>query len=309
MAAIIDGQAVAEQVRGELRDRIAALKAAGVTPGLAAVLVGDNPASISYVRGKARAAAELEIFAETVRQPADISEEHLLGLIADLNADPRFHGMIVQLPLPEHIDEDRATRAVAPEKDADGLHPFNLGLLLRGEGKLLPATPSGVQQLLLRSGHDPAGRHVVIAGRSNLVGKPLANILLQKAPGANATVTVCHTGTPNLAAVTRQADILIAAMGRPGAITAEMVRPGAVVIDVGTSRVDDPTRKRGYRLAGDVDFDAVAAVAGAITPVPGGVGPMTVAMLLVNTVTAAEQHTAGEPATRRDGRALVREPR
>jgi methylenetetrahydrofolate dehydrogenase (NADP+)/methenyltetrahydrofolate cyclohydrolase len=295
MATIIDGQAIAAEVRRELEGRVAALKARGVTPGLAAVLVGDNPASVSYVRGKAKACAEVGIDAETVRLPADTTEEALLGTIADLNADPRFHGIIVQLPLPPHLDGDRATRAVAPEKDADGLHPLNLGLLMRGEGVLLPATPSGVQQLLVRSGHDPAGKHVVIAGRSNLVGKPLANILMQKAPGANATVTVCHTGTPDLAAVTRQADILVAAMGRPRAITADMVRPGAVVIDVGINRVDDPTRRTGYRLVGDVDFEAVAAVAGAITPVPGGVGPMTVAMLLVNTVTAAERQSGLGP--------------
>jgi methylenetetrahydrofolate dehydrogenase (NADP+)/methenyltetrahydrofolate cyclohydrolase len=295
MAMIIDGQAIAAEVRRELEGRVTALKARGVTPGLAAVLVGDNPASVSYVRGKAKACAEVGIFAETVRLPADISEEALLGTIADLNADPRFHGIIVQLPLPPQLDGERATRAVAPEKDADGLHPLNLGLLMRGEGVLLPATPSGVQQLLVRSGHDPAGKHVVIAGRSNLVGKPLANILMQKAPGANATVTVCHTGTPDLAAITRQADILVAAMGRPRAITADMVRPGAVVIDVGINRVDDPSRRTGYRLVGDVDFETVAAVAGAITPVPGGVGPMTVAMLLVNTVTAAERQSGLGP--------------
>jgi methylenetetrahydrofolate dehydrogenase (NADP+)/methenyltetrahydrofolate cyclohydrolase len=291
-ATIIDGRAIADAVQWELRSRIGSLKTQGVTPGLAAVLVGDNPASAAYVRGKAKAAAELGIFAETVRRTADISEGELLGLIADLNADPRFHGIIVQLPLPPHLDGERATRAVAPHKDADGLHPLNLGLLMRGEGVLLPATPSGVQQLLVRSGHDPAGKHVVIAGRSNLVGKPLANILLQKAAGANATVTVCHTGTRDLAAITRQADILVAAMGRPGAITAALVRPGAVVIDVGINRVDDPTRRSGYRLVGDVDFEAVAPLAGAITPVPGGVGPMTVAMLLVNTITAAERQTA-----------------
>jgi methylenetetrahydrofolate dehydrogenase (NADP+)/methenyltetrahydrofolate cyclohydrolase len=290
-ARIIDGRVIADEVQRELGSRISALKARGVTPGLAALLVGDNPASAAYVRGKSRAAAELGIFAETVRLPADIAEPALLGQIADLNADPRFHGIIVQLPLSEHLDGDRATRAVAPEKDADGLHPLNLGLLMRGEGLLLPATPSGVQQLLVRSGCDPAGKHVVIAGRSNLVGKPLANILMQKARGANATVTVCHTGTPDLGAITRQADILVAAMGRPGAITAEMVRPGAVVIDVGINRVDDATRKTGYRLAGDVDYGSVAPIAGAITPVPGGVGPMTVAMLLVNTVTAAERQT------------------
>ncbi len=289
MTQIIDGVAIAAEVRAELAGRIATLKARGVTPGLAAVLAGDNPASASYVRGKARACAEAGIFAETVRCPASISQDELLARVAELNADPRFHGIIVQLPLPGGLDGEAATRAVAPEKDVDGLHPYNLGLLLRGEGVLLPATPSGVQQLLVRSGHDPAGKHVVIAGRSNLVGKPLANLLMQKARGANATVTVCHTGTPDLAAYTRQADILIAAIGRPAAITAEMVRPGAAVIDVGINRVEDTTKKAGYRLAGDVDYAGVAAVAGAITPVPGGAGPMTVAMLLVNTVTAAER--------------------
>ena len=293
-AEIIDGRAIAAEVQRELAPRIAALQARGITPGLAAVLVGDDPASASYVRGKTRASAEAGIVGETVRRPADTSEEALLGLIADLNADPRVHGIIVQLPLPPHLDGERATRAVAPHKDADGLHPYNLGLLMRGEGVLLPATPSGVQQLLMRTDHDPAGRHVVIAGRSNLVGKPLANILLQKAPGANATVTVCHTGTPDLGAITRQADILVAATGRPRTITAEMVRPGAIVIDVGVNRVDDPARKSGYRLVGDVDFESVSRVAGAITPVPGGVGPMTVAMLLVNTVTAAEQQAGAK---------------
>lgn len=282
MAKIIDGQAIAEQVRMELRDRIAALKVEGVTPGLAAVLVGDDPASASYVRGKARAAAELDLFAETVRRSAEISEEHLLGLIADLNADPRFHGIIVQLPLPAHLDAERATRAVKPEKDVDGLHPFNLGLLLRGEGELLPATPSGVQQLLVRSGHDPAGKHVVIAGRSNLVGKPLANILLQKAPGANATVTVCHSRSRNLPELTRQADVVVVAIGQARFLKADMVRPGAVVVDVGANRLPDG------KWAGDVDFDAVREVASAITPVPGGVGPMTITMLLYNTLQAAE---------------------
>jgi methylenetetrahydrofolate dehydrogenase (NADP+) / methenyltetrahydrofolate cyclohydrolase len=291
-AEIIDGTAIAAQIRGELEGRIAALKARGVTPGLAAVLVGDDPASAVYVRGKAKAAGENGIFAETVRLPADISEVALLGMIADLNADPRFHGMIVQLPLPAHIDAGRATRAVAPQKDVDGLHPMNLGLLMRGEGILLPATPSGVQQMLLRTGRDLSGKHAVIAGRSNLVGKPLANLLLQKTLGANATVTICHTGTPNLGAVTRLADVLVAAVGRPRVITADMVRPGAIVIDVGTNRIEDPTRKSGSRLVGDVDFEAVAKIAGAITPVPGGVGPMTIAMLLTNTVTATEMATS-----------------
>jgi len=292
-ARLIDGAAIAAQLREELSGRIGALRARGVAPGLAVILAGDNPASISYVRGKTRACAELGIVSETLRPPAAISEAELLGIVADLNADARFHGILVQLPLPGHLDEHRITRAVAPHKDVDGLHPINLGLLLRGEGRLLPCTPAGVQQLLLRSGHDPAGRHVVICGRSNLVGKPLAAILLQKAEGANATVTICHTATPDLARFSRTADILVAAMGRPRAITADMVRPGAVVIDVGTNRVPDPSRKSGYHLAGDVDFDGVARVASALTPVPGGVGPMTVTMLLANTVRAAETAALG----------------
>lgn len=289
MTQIIDGRAIADQVLAEIATRITALRARGVTPGLAAVLVGDDPASASYVRGKAKAAAAAGIDAQTARRAAGVTEDELLSLVEDLNNDPLVHGIIIQLPLPPHIDAARVTGAVLPAKDADGLHPYNLGLLMRGEGGLLPATPSGVQQLLTRSGHDPAGKHVVIAGRSNLVGKPLANMLMQKAAGANATVTVCHTGTPDLARYTRQADILVAAIGRPGAITAAMVRPGTVVIDVGVNRVDDASKRAGYRLVGDVDYDAVAAIAGAITPVPGGAGPMTVAMLLVNTVTAAEQ--------------------
>jgi methylenetetrahydrofolate dehydrogenase (NADP+)/methenyltetrahydrofolate cyclohydrolase len=288
MTDVIDGAAIAQQVRDDLRPRIAALADRGVRPGLVAVLVGDNPASVAYVRGKARASEEAGIAATTLRLPVDVEQADVLGQIERLNRDPAVHGIIVQLPLPGGLDESLVTRSVLPEKDVDGLHPQSLGLLLRGEGVLLPATPSGVQQLLIRSGHDPAGKHVVIAGRSNLVGKPLAALLMQKAPGANATVTVCHTGTLDLAAETRRADILVAAMGRAGALTRAHVRPGAVVIDVGINRVPDPTRKSGYRLAGDVDYETVAPIAGAITPVPGGVGPMTVAMLLVNTVTAAD---------------------
>ena len=288
----IDGTVIAAQVKEELRPRIAALRQGGITPGLVAVLVGDDPASAAYVRGKARASADVGIDGRTLRLPATISQAELHGEIERLNADPSVHGMIVQMPLPRGLDGDAATRMVAPAKDADGLNPENLGLLLRGEGVLLPATPSGVQQLLLRSGNDPAGKHVVIAGRSNLVGKPLAMLLMQKAVGGNATVTVCHTATPDLAAETRRADILIAAIGRRSAITAEHVRPGAVVIDVGINRIEDPSRRSGQRLVGDVDYEQVAPIAGAITPVPGGVGPMTIAMLLVNTVTAAERQTS-----------------
>jgi methylenetetrahydrofolate dehydrogenase (NADP+)/methenyltetrahydrofolate cyclohydrolase len=288
---IIDGAAIARDVTDELRPRIAALRERGTIPGLVAVLVGDNPASLSYVRGKARASAEIGIDGRTLRLPATITQADLRAEVERLNADPTVHGIIVQMPLPEGLDGDAATSAVLPAKDVDGLHPQNLGLLLRGEGVLLPATPSGVQELLLRSGNDPAGKHVVIVGRSNLVGKPLAALLMQRGRGANATVTVCHTGTTDLAAESRRADILIAALGHPAAITAEHVRPGTVVIDVGVNRVPDPSRKNGYRLTGDVDFDSVAPLAAAITPVPGGVGPMTIAMLLVNTVKAAERQT------------------
>ncbi len=287
-ATIIDGQLVSDQIRGELRERVEHLRQRGVTPGLVVVLVGDDPASASYVRGKGRAAAAVGIDSETIHRPADTTADELLGLIRDLNADRRWHGILVQLPLPSGLNESDAVNALDPAKDVDGLHPANVGRLYRGEPTFLPCTPAGIQQLLLRYGHSPEGKHVVICGRSNLVGKPLAGILVQKAPGANATVTLCHTGTRDLPAVTRTADILVAAMGHRNAITADMVREGAVVIDVGTSRVDDPTKKSGYRLAGDVDFDAVAEKAAAITPVPGGVGPMTITMLLANTVLAAE---------------------
>ena len=293
MAHIIDGKAIAEQVRAEVARRVAALKQErGVTPGLAFVLVGDNPASVSYVRGKGQAAEELGIFFQTIHLPAETPQPELLELIARLNADQRIHAIIVQLPLPSHLDEGLITSAIDPQKDADVIHPINVGRLFKGEPYLLPCTPAGVVELLVRSGHPPDGKHVVICGRSNLVGRPLAAILLQKRKGANATVTICHTGTRDLPHFTRQADILVAAMGAPRVITADMVRPGAVVIDVGVNRVDDPSRKSGYRLVGDVDFEPVAKVAAAITPVPGGVGPMTIAMLLSNTVTAAEAQTA-----------------
>ncbi|MDE3096443.1 MAG: bifunctional methylenetetrahydrofolate dehydrogenase/methenyltetrahydrofolate cyclohydrolase FolD [Chloroflexota bacterium] len=291
-AVIIDGNAIAQQVREELRAEIERLHASDIEPGLAVVLVGEDPASVSYVRGKTRDAAGIGIRSETVRLPAEITQDELLCIVDDLNHDPRWHGIIVQVPLPHHIDEAAVASAVAPEKDVDGLNPLNLGRLFRGEPALLSCTPLGIQELLLRSGHDPAGKHVVICGRSNLVGKPLAGLLLRKAPGGNATVTVCHTATPDIGAHTRRADIVVAAMGRPRAITADMVRAGAVVIDVGVNRVPDATRKSGWRLVGDVDFDAVSRKAAAITPVPGGVGPMTRAMLLANTVIAARDTPA-----------------
>jgi len=288
-AEVIDGRAIAAQVRREVREKAERLKARGVVPGLAFVLVGDNPSSLSYVRAKGEAAEEVGIYSETFRLPASISQGELLEHIAALNRDPRFHAILVQLPLPSHLSEEKTIAAIDPEKDVDGVTPVNMGRLLRGEPCPQPCTPRGVVELLLRSGHRPEGKHVVIVGRSNIVGKPLAAILMQKREGANATVTICHTGTRHLAHFTRQADILVAAMGSPQAITADMVRPGAVVVDVGNNWVPDPTRKSGRRLVGDVDFEAVKEVAGAITPVPGGVGPMTVAMVLLNTVELAEK--------------------
>jgi len=294
-ATIIDGKAMAADIRAEVAERVRQLKEErGVMPAQAFILVGDNPASISYVRGKGNACEEAGILSQTIHLPESTSEAELLELIASVNADPKVHGMLVQLPLPPQIDEQRATAAIAPEKDVDGLHPMNVGRLFKGDPYLLPCTPAGVVEMLIRSGYPPDGQHVVICGRSNLVGRPLAAILIQKRAGANATVTLCHTGTKDLAYHSRQADILVAAMGRAKAITADMVREGTVVIDVGINRVEDASRKSGYRLVGDVDFEAVAEKVAAITPVPGGVGPMTVAMLLTNTLKAAEALTAGE---------------
>ena len=293
-ATVIDGKQMAEDIRGEVAEETRAFKErSGITPGLAAVLVGSDPASAVYVRNKRRACDEAEMFSETFELPEETSQEELIALVRELNADSRFHGILVQLPLPAHIEEREVILSIDPDKDVDGMHPINGGRLLEGNPRFLPATPAGVQQMLVRTGNDPAGKHVVIVGRSNIVGKPLSVLLMQKAPGANATVTVCHTGTRDLAALTLQADIVVAAIGRPRALTADMVADGAVVIDVGINRVDDATRKSGYRLVGDVDYDAVAEKASAITPVPGGVGPMTIAMLLTNTLRAARL-AAGE---------------
>jgi methylenetetrahydrofolate dehydrogenase (NADP+)/methenyltetrahydrofolate cyclohydrolase len=279
---------MAREVRAEVAEGVSALKAStGLTPGLAVVLVGDDPASAAYVRNKGRAATEAGIMARDVRLPADTSQDELLEKVAELNEDHRVHGMIVQLPLPSHVDEHVVTEAIDPRKDVDGLHPMNVGRLVAGRPRFVPATPAGVQQMLLRSGYDPEGRRVVVCGRSEIVGKPLSILLMQRLEGSNATVTVCHTRTRDLAEVTRQADILVAAVGSPLFVTGDMVRDGAVVIDVGINRVDAPQRRRGYRLVGDVDFDAVSQKAAAITPVPGGVGPMTIAMLLDNTLKAA----------------------
>jgi methylenetetrahydrofolate dehydrogenase (NADP+)/methenyltetrahydrofolate cyclohydrolase len=286
-AKIIDGNAIAGQIKDEVRTQVETLAVRGVEPGLMVVLVGDNPSSVSYVRGKTRDAAAAGMRSETLRLPAETTQAELLRVVGDLNENPGWHGILVQLPLPAHVDERAIIEAILPEKDVDGLHPVNVGRLFRGEPGFVSCTPAGVIQILMRSGYDPAGKHAVVCGRSNLVGKPLAGLLMQKRAGGNATVTVCHTGTPDLARHTRQADILIAAIGRPHAVTADMVGDGAIVVDVGVNAIPDASKKKGQRLVGDVDFDAVAEKAEAITPVPGGVGPLTRAMLLWNTVLAA----------------------
>ena len=287
-ATLIDGTSIAAEVRGEVGEVVAEMRSKhGIAPGLAVVLIGDDPASAVYVRMKERAAIEAGMVSETINLPADTPQEEALAVVQRLNEDARYHGILVQLPLPDHIDEDTVIQSINPDKDVDGLHPFNMGLLMAGKPRFIPATPAGIQQMLMRTGNDPSGKHVVVCGRSNIVGKPIMNLLMQRQDGANATVSVCHTRTRDLAAMTRQADILIAAVGSPQMITADMVSEGVVVIDVGVNRVDAPERRRGYRLVGDVDFDAVAEKAVAITPVPGGVGPMTIAMLLQNTMNAA----------------------
>lgn len=291
-AKLITGKEIAEEIRQELRNKVAELKARGVTPGLAVVLVGEDPASQQYVRNKARGCEDLGIYSRTILLPTDTSEEKVLSVVDELNADPQIHGFLVQLPLPKHIDENKVILRIDPKKDADGFHPINVGRMLIGNPLFLPATPHGIQEMLLRSGIDPEGKHVVVVGRSNIVGKPVAAILMQKSKGANATVTICHSRTKDLAALTRMGDIIIAAIGSPRFITADMVKEGAVVIDVGTNRVDDPTAKKGYRWVGDVDFEAVKEKASTITPVPGGVGPMTIVMLMQNTIVAASRTLA-----------------
>ncbi|MBC7108581.1 MAG: bifunctional methylenetetrahydrofolate dehydrogenase/methenyltetrahydrofolate cyclohydrolase FolD [Methanomassiliicoccales archaeon] len=292
VARLIDGNEIAAQIREELKAKIADLKSKGVTPGLAVILVGEDPASQVYVRMKGKACEELGLYSETIRLPANYPEEALLKLIDDLNANPKIHGILVQLPLPDHINETKVLNRIDPEKDVDGFHPVNVGRMLIGDPGFLPCTPHGIQELLIRSGNSPEGKHVVVVGRSNIVGKPVAAILMQKKKGANATVTVCHSKTKDLPSVTRMGDILIAAMGVPEFIKADMVKEGAVVIDVGVNRVEDPSSKKGYKLVGDVDFEAVKQKASAITPVPGGVGPMTIVMLMKNTVLSAEKALA-----------------
>jgi methylenetetrahydrofolate dehydrogenase (NADP+)/methenyltetrahydrofolate cyclohydrolase len=289
-AKIISGTEVAGQIREELRKEVTELKEKhNVVPGLVTILVGENPASISYVTGKQKTAKELGFYSLQDNQPDNITEEVLLGLIDKYNNDPKIHGILVQLPLPKHINETKVLYAINPKKDVDGFHPVNLGKLMIGEADYLPCTPAGVQQLLIRSNVETSGAEVVVVGRSNIVGKPVTNILLQKQKGANATVTICHTGTKDMASHTRRADILIVAAGKPKAITADMVKEGAVVIDVGVNRIGKSESGKAI-LCGDVDFEAVKEKAGAITPVPGGVGPMTITMLMMNTVKSAKVH-------------------
>jgi len=289
---LIDGKQIASEVHAETRTAVAALKAQGITPGLAVVLVGDDPASRAYVRSKDKMSQELGLHSVKHELPADTTQEALIALVHTLNIDPDIHGILVQSPPPPHIDEAAVVEAIDPRKDVDGFHPVNVAKLAMDDPSgFVPCTPLGCQRLLLASGIDPAGKHAVVLGRSMIVGKPMALLLMAKGKGGNATVTVAHSRTRNLPEITRQADILIAAIGRPGFVTADHVREGAVVIDVGINRVEDPATERGYRLVGDVDFDAVAPKCAKITPVPGGVGPMTIAMLMANTVKACRQIT------------------
>ena len=297
-ARILDGAAIAKQIRQEIARDVAELACRGIQPGLAVVIVGDDPASQIYVKSKGLACHEVGMLSETVRLPADTTEAELLAVVDRLNADPKIHGFITQLPLPRHIHSDQVLNRISPAKDVDGFHPSNVGKVLVGDLRAFrPATPYGIQQMLVRSGIDTKGAHAVIVGRSNIVGKPMASLLLQDSPGGNATVTVCHSRSKDLPGITRQADILVVAIGRPRFVTADMVKLGAVVVDVGINRVTDPAHPKGYRIEGDVDYAPVAEVASAITPVPGGVGKMTIAMLLMNTLQAARSSGGQEVAT------------
>jgi len=289
-ARVLDGVPIADAIRAEVGARVAEHRKQGRQPGLAVVIVGDNPASAVYVRAKGKACEEAGMHSETVRLPAEASEAELLAVVDRLNTDPKIHGFLVQLPLPKHINAERVLNRINPLKDVDGFHPANVGKVSIGDPTgLKPATPYGVQEMLLRSGLDTKGAHAVIVGRSNIVGKPMASLLIQPGRGGDATVTVCHSKSRDLPGICRTADILIVAMGKPEFVTAEMVRAGAVVIDVGINRVDDASQPKGYRIVGDVAYGAVSEIASAITPVPGGVGRMTIAMLLQNTLQAFEQ--------------------
>lgn len=285
-ATIIDGKQIALEVRNEVKEKTESLKEKGIVPCLAVILVGENPASVSYVKGKQKALAEVGMADRSIYLPETTTETELLNIIEDLNEDKSVHGILVQLPLPKHIDEEKVILAIRPEKDVDGFHPMNVGNLVIGRKAFLPCTPHGILVLLEKMKIETSGKHAVVLGRSNIVGKPVSLLLLRKE--TNCTVTICHTGTKNLPEITKQADILIAAVGKPHAVTKEMVKEGAVVIDVGVNRIPDSSKKSGFRLVGDCDFDEVKEVAGFITPVPGGVGPMTIAMLMQNTLEAAE---------------------
>ena len=289
-ARIIDGVAIGKEIRAEVAAEVAKLAEKGIKPGLAVVLVGENPASQVYVRAKGRACEEAGMKSVTITLPAETSEAEVLATVDRLNDDPTIHGMLVQLPLPKHINSDKVIHRISPAKDVDGFHPVNVGKLVLGDKTgFRPATPYGVQQMLIRSGIETKGAGVVVVGRSAIVGKPMANLLIQDGPGGNATVTVCHSRSKDLPAITRGADILVVAIGKPEFVTGDMVKPGAVVIDVGINRVGDASLPKGYRLCGDVKYAEAAEVASAITPVPGGVGPMTIAMLLMNTLQGVKQ--------------------
>lgn len=289
MAKILDGKVLAAEMRAEMAADVQKLKSKGVVPGLGVILVGDNPASRSYVSAKEKACEETGLHSREITMPATATKQEILSAVESLNRDEAIHGILVQLPLPESGMEQAVINAISPDKDVDGFHPVNVGRMILGLPAFIPCTPHGVLHMLKRGGYPPAGKHVVVVGRSNIVGRPLANLLSLKNALGNATVTMCHTGTPDIGTYTRQADIVIAAAGRPNTITAGMVRDGVVVIDVGVNRVPDATKKSGFRLVGDVAFDEVAAKAEAITPVPGGVGPMTITMLLYNTIESARR--------------------
>ncbi len=286
-ATILDGKLIAQEMREEIRVRVLALKEKGVVPGLGVLLVGDNSASRSYVTAKEKACEKAGIYSREIRLSAEASREEILEVVEQFNRDERIHGILVQLPLPDSSMEQEVIETIHPEKDVDGFHPISIGKMVLGQPTFLPCTPHGILHILKRSGIPTEGAHVVVIGRSNIVGRPLANLLTRKDDMGNATVTVCHTRTKDVASFTRQADIVVAAVGRPSTVTADMIKEGAVVIDVGVNRVEDSSRERGYRLVGDVEFDAVKEKASAITPVPGGVGPMTITMLLHNTLESA----------------------
>lgn len=286
-AVIIDGKQIAADVRADVAKKVAELKEKGIAPCLAVILVGENPASVSYVTGKQKALAEVGMVDRSVHLPESTSEDDLLKLIDELNKDETVHGILVQLPLPKHINEDKVIMAISPEKDVDGFHPVSVGNMMIGRPGFLPCTPHGIIVLLQKAGIETKGKHAVVIGRSNIVGKPVSILLARK--DVNCTVTMCHTGTKNMAEITRQADIIVVASGRPHTLTADMVKDGAVVIDVGVNRIPDASKKSGFRLAGDCDFDDLVGKTSFITPVPGGVGPMTISMLMYNTLQAAER--------------------